>query len=87
MRVFGYEFKMTLRKVHPAPATDLRHQLFDAVDLTNQLWNEARKQKLFLNLWMNWETKKLEVTHLMSTPVERDEVIEKPVPKKKRGVK
>ena len=73
MRLFGYDVKLVVRKVHPNHATELRHQLFDKVEEVNALWKLARKEKLFLNLWMDWQKKQLVVTKLSSEPARRDE--------------
>ena len=60
MRLFGWE--ITVRRV-PKPL-DTRQRLFHAVDEANAAWAEAKREKLWLNLWIDWPAKELVVTQV-----------------------
>lgn len=61
MRLFGFE--IIIRRARPA-SLDTRQRLLAATAEVNTAWEEARKEKLWLSLWIDWQQKELLVTRL-----------------------
>jgi hypothetical protein len=75
---FGYEIIFGKVKI----PQETQRDLLDAVNEVNTLWTQARAQKLYLSLWLDWEKKELLVT-----TIDRKKVADEPVEPKKRGHK
>ena len=76
MKLFGYELTVRLRKVPKDPAARIRQRLLDqAADLT-ATWAEARANKLWLNIWIDWSSREVEVRRITSAKIDEAEVFE-----------
>lgn len=69
MRLFGYELKLTIRRIHKDPVVELRKRMLSQAEELTKTWEETRKRKMWLNLWIDWPTKTITVTKLQSERV------------------